>query len=55
MNKQKSALSVNVDADTKEANENIKKLIAAANECVEAFEKLGEIIIVFGMLVNKPK
>ncbi|MBJ8031518.1 hypothetical protein [Bacillus cereus group sp. N21] len=29
-----------VDVDTKEANENIKELTIAANECVEALERL---------------
>ncbi|EEM14161.1 MULTISPECIES: hypothetical protein [Bacillus] len=29
-----------VDVDAKEANENIKKLTTAANECVEALERL---------------
>ncbi|WP_242686731.1 hypothetical protein [Bacillus wiedmannii] len=40
MSEQKNMLSLKVDVDTKEANESIKELTAAANECVEAFEKL---------------
>lgn len=40
MEEQKNVLSVKVDVDTKEANENIRELTAAANECVEAFERL---------------
>lgn len=37
---EKNALSLKVDVDTKEANESIRELTAAANECVEAFERL---------------
>jgi predicted transcriptional regulator len=48
-------LSVKVDVDTKEANENIKELTAAANECVEAFEKLNDTMTGLGKLINKPK
>ncbi|PFW87235.1 hypothetical protein COL32_27650 [Bacillus pseudomycoides] len=44
MSEQKSALSVKVEVDTKEANENIKELTAAVNDCVEAFEKLEKVI-----------
>ncbi|PHD98827.1 hypothetical protein [Bacillus wiedmannii] len=44
MSEQKSVLSVKVEVDTKEANENIKELTAAANECVEAFEKLEKVM-----------
>lgn len=44
MSEQKSVLSVKVEVDTKEANESIKELTAAANECVEAFEKLEKVI-----------
>ncbi len=40
MSEQKSALSVKVEVDMREANENIKELTAAVNECVEAFERL---------------
>ncbi|PFJ07470.1 hypothetical protein COD67_23365 [Bacillus cereus] len=47
MNEQKSALSVKVEVDTKEANENIKELTAAANECVEAFERLEKKLSAF--------
>ncbi|WP_257153241.1 hypothetical protein [Bacillus toyonensis] len=39
-----NALSVKVEVDTKEANENIKELTAAANECVEVFEKLEKVM-----------
>lgn len=39
---EKNKLTIKVDADTKEANVNIKELTAAANECVEAFERLEE-------------
>ncbi|EJR66488.1 hypothetical protein IIO_01104 [Bacillus cereus VD115] len=41
---EKNKLTIKVDADTQEANENIKKLTAAANECVEAFEKLEKVM-----------
>ncbi|MED1381259.1 hypothetical protein [Bacillus mycoides] len=44
MSEQKSALSVKVEVDTKEANENIKELTAAVNECVEAFDKLDKVM-----------
>lgn len=44
MNEQKSALSVKVEVDTKEANENIRDLTAAVNDCVEAFEKLEKVM-----------
>lgn len=44
MSEQKSVLSVKVEVDTKEANENIKEFTAAANECVEAFEKLEKVM-----------
>lgn len=40
MSEQNNVLSLKVDVDTKEANESIKELTAAANECVEAFERL---------------
>jgi len=36
--------SVKVEVDTKETNENIKELIAAVNDCVEAFEKLEKVM-----------
>lgn len=51
MSEQKSALSLKVDVDTKEANEHIKELTAAANECVEAFERLEKVMSRFE---NKP-
>ncbi|MFA2694558.1 hypothetical protein [Bacillus mycoides] len=41
---EKNTVAVKVDVDTKEANENIKELTAAANECVEVFEKLGKVM-----------
>ncbi|EOG8705876.1 MULTISPECIES: hypothetical protein [Bacillus cereus group] len=44
MSEQKSALSVKVEVDTKEAEENIKELTAAVNECAEAFEKLEQVM-----------
>ncbi|MGG3651967.1 hypothetical protein ABES36_10940 [Bacillus pseudomycoides] len=50
MSEQKSALSVKVEVDTKEANENIKELTAAVNDCVEAFEKLEKVM---GKLTGK--
>lgn len=50
MSEQKSALSVKVEVDTKEANENIKELTAAVNECVEAFENLEKVM---GRFTNK--
>ncbi|MCS3600124.1 MULTISPECIES: hypothetical protein [Bacillus] len=43
-NGKKNIAAVKVDVDTKEANENIAELTAAANECVEAFEKLGKVM-----------
>lgn len=52
MSEQKSALSVKVEVDTKEANENIKELTAAVNECVEAFENLEKVM---DKLTNKSK
>ncbi|WP_077250860.1 hypothetical protein [Escherichia coli] len=51
MSEQKNGLSLKVEVDTKEVNENIKELTAAANECVEAFERLEKIMEKFG---NKP-
>ncbi|MCU5058918.1 MULTISPECIES: hypothetical protein [Bacillus] len=39
-NDKKNTVAVKVDVDTKEANKSIKELTAAANECVEAFERL---------------
>ncbi|ANT40230.1 hypothetical protein bcere0013_56730 [Bacillus cereus BDRD-ST26] len=39
-NDKKNTVAVKVDVDTKEANENIAELTAAANECVAALEKL---------------
>ncbi|KAB7653817.1 hypothetical protein P4408_20775 [Bacillus thuringiensis] len=50
MSEQMSALSVKVEVDTKEANENIKELTAAINECVETFEKLDKVM---GRFTNK--
>lgn len=44
MSEQKSALSVKIEVDTKEAKENIKELTVAVNECVEAFEKLEQVM-----------
>ncbi|MBZ4223056.1 hypothetical protein LAE98_13385 [Bacillus wiedmannii] len=52
MSEQKNALSLKVDIDTKEANESIRELTAAANECVEAFERLGDAITSVGALMN---
>lgn len=46
--KEKNIVAVKVDVDTKEANENIKELTAAANECVEAFERLEKVMNGFG-------
>lgn len=43
-NDKKNTVAVKVDVDTKEANENIKELTAAANECVGAFEKLEKVM-----------
>ncbi|RFB07660.1 hypothetical protein DZB88_30265 [Bacillus sp. OE] len=40
MSEQKNLLSLRVDVDTKEANESIRELTAATNECIEAFERL---------------
>ncbi|MEB9630559.1 hypothetical protein BK714_25520 [Bacillus thuringiensis serovar oswaldocruzi] len=50
MSEQKSALSVKVEVDTKEAKDNVKELTAAVNECVEAFEKLEKVM---GRFINK--
>ncbi|MDA2782276.1 hypothetical protein PDR89_22890 [Bacillus cereus group sp. Bc002] len=44
MSEKKSALSIKVEVDTKEANENIKELTAAVNKCVEAFENLEKVM-----------
>ncbi|ANT40142.1 hypothetical protein ACS47_28820 [Bacillus cereus] len=52
MSEQKSALSVKVEVDTKEAKENVKELTAAVNECVEAFEKLGSVMGRFTNEIN---
>lgn len=35
-----NVVSVKVDVDTKEANENIKVLTSVAKDCVEALERL---------------
>ncbi|MBG9597773.1 hypothetical protein ABE17_13040 [Bacillus mycoides] len=35
-----NVVSVKVDIDKKEANENIKELTTVANECVDALERL---------------
>lgn len=43
-NDKKNTVSVKVDVNTKEANENIRELTAAANECVKAFEKLEKVM-----------
>ena len=50
MSEQKSALSVQVEVDTKEAEENIKELTKAADECVVALSKLEQVI---GRFTNK--
>ncbi|WP_257209185.1 hypothetical protein [Bacillus toyonensis] len=39
-----NSLSVKVGVDATEANKSIKELTAAANECVEVFEKLEKVI-----------
>ncbi|CAH2462778.1 MULTISPECIES: hypothetical protein [Bacillus cereus group] len=52
MSEQKSALSVKVEVDTKEAKENVKELTAAVNECVEAFEKLESVMGRFTNEIN---
>lgn len=44
---EKNALSLKVDVDTKEANENIRELTTAANECVEALERLEKLMLNF--------
>ncbi|HDR4365051.1 TPA: hypothetical protein QCP64_001430 [Bacillus cereus] len=44
MSEQKSALSVQVEVDTKEAEENIKELTKAADECVVALSKLEQVM-----------
>lgn len=41
---EKNTVAVKVDVDTKEVNENIRELTTAANECVEAFEKLEKVM-----------
>lgn len=50
---EKNTVAVKVDVDTKEANENIKELTTAANECVKSFEKLGKVMNRFNN-VSKP-
>ncbi|EEK53021.1 hypothetical protein bcere0004_56750 [Bacillus cereus BGSC 6E1] len=52
MSEQKNALSLKVDVDAKEASESIRELTAAANECVEALERLGDAITNVGTLMN---
>ncbi|WP_144499605.1 hypothetical protein [Bacillus sp. FDAARGOS_235] len=47
MNDQKSSLSLKIEVDAREANEDIKELTTAVNECVEAFEKLEKVIAKF--------
>ncbi|PFF18692.1 hypothetical protein COK34_25520 [Bacillus thuringiensis] len=37
-------LKINIDADTTEALKQMKEVTEAANECVEAFEKLEKVI-----------
>ncbi|MBE7095427.1 hypothetical protein [Bacillus cereus] len=44
MSEQKSTLSVKVEVDTREAKESAKELTVAVNECVEAFEKLENVM-----------
>lgn len=44
---EKNTLSVKVEVDTKEANENVRELTTAANECVEAFDKLDKVMSKF--------
>ncbi|PGS97699.1 hypothetical protein COC98_12340 [Bacillus anthracis] len=39
---ERNVLSLKVDVDTNEANESIRELTAAVNECVGAFERLEE-------------
>ncbi|EOA3906088.1 hypothetical protein [Bacillus cytotoxicus] len=46
-----SELTIQVSVDTTKALEGIKELTAAANECVEAFEKLEKVMSRFE---NKP-
>ncbi|HGG0587148.1 hypothetical protein [Bacillus cereus] len=50
MSEQKSALSVQVEVDTKEAEENIKELTKVADECVVALSKLEQVM---GRFTNK--
>ncbi|MFD6509379.1 hypothetical protein [Bacillus sp. NPDC060175] len=49
--KEKNTVTIKVEVDTKEANESIKELTAAANECTGAFEKLEKVMSRFE---NKP-
>ncbi|MCU5469613.1 hypothetical protein [Bacillus paranthracis] len=44
MSEQKSALSVQVEVDTKEAEGNIKELTKAADECIVALSKLEQVM-----------
>ncbi|MGE7886678.1 hypothetical protein ACQKN7_04505 [Bacillus cereus] len=37
-------LKINIDADTTESLKQMKEVTEAANECVEAFEKLEKVI-----------
>lgn len=50
MSEQKSALSVKIEVDTKEAQEDIKELAKAADECVVALSKLETVM---GRFTNK--
>lgn len=42
--KNKNVLSVQINIDTKEAQENIKELTKAADECVAALSKLEQVM-----------
>ncbi|PED84312.1 hypothetical protein CON65_02435 [Bacillus pseudomycoides] len=53
MEEQKKVVaSATIDLDTKEADKKIKELTAAANECVEAFERLGDAITNVGSMIQ---
>lgn len=42
--KLRNTLDIEVNVDTDEAHEKIKELTAAANECVDALEKLDKVL-----------
>lgn len=54
-NENKNVVSVKVDLDTAEAIDNTRELTTAANECIDAFERLEKAIVNLGKSINAPK